>query len=99
MASTSNALTLRRCTQCKGERTFDSGFYLDKWYCSQRCMHDAGDQTSCDKWCGCTSYSKKRRRLREHRAEMRIIQEVIEAYGLEDEVQDLVIARTGNTGF
>lgn len=37
--------------------------------------------------------------LREHRAEMRIMQEVIEDHGLEDEVQDLVIAETGNTGF
>ena len=45
-----------------------------------------------------TGYSRKRRNLREHRVEMRIMQDVIEDHGLDDEVQERTIDETGNTG-
>ena len=69
------------------------------WYCNQACSHAAGDRTACYRGCGCTGYARKRRRLRAHREQMRIMQDVIEAYGLEDEVEDAIFEETGNTGF
>ena len=44
---------------------------------------------------GCTRYAKKRRMLREHRAEMRVTAD----NHLGDELQMRVIEETGNTGF
>ena len=37
--------------------------------------------------CGCTSYAKKRRLLRAHRVQMRVMTELIEEQGLEEELR------------
>ena len=46
-----------------------------------------------------TQYAKKRRRLREHRDEMRIMFDLIEEQGWEDELEERLIVETGNNGF
>ena len=79
----------RQCVKCKewkvpGDGT---GFYYGDWMCSSKCMHDAGDRSSCRTGkCSCTGFSIKRRRLREHRAEMRVMEMQIDsdARGLEE---------------
>jgi hypothetical protein len=53
----------------------------------------------CDWECGCTQYAKKRRLLRNHRTEMRIMQSIIGAHGLASELEEELLAETGNTGF
>ena len=49
--------------------------------------------------CSCTRYAKKRRLLRQHRVEMRIMSELIEEHGLDGELEERTIEETGNTGF
>eukprot|EP00969_Alexandrium_andersonii_P042186 1850718-Alexandrium_andersonii.AAC.1 len=56
----------------------------DVWYCSRVCAHAAGDRSACSRGCGCTGYARKRRRLREHRVEMRIMEDIIVHNGLDD---------------
>ena len=60
-----------------------SGFYNDQWMCSRECLHAAGDRTGCLVWdCPCTHYAKRRRCLRQHRAQMRIMDNFINDYGI-----------------
>jgi predicted hydrolase (HD superfamily) len=78
-----------------------SCFYMGQWKCSYRCLHDAGDFTSCGIpgfVCGCTGYAKKRRLLRRHRASMRVMEDVIAENGLEGEVER-ELEDTGNSKF
>ena len=57
-------------------------------YCSRKCCHDAGDRRHCRRGvCGCTAFAIKRRQLREHRQRMRIMEELIDDHGLEDELE------------
>ena len=83
----------RRCSQCGVQLpTPPAGQfnmrYLDQWVCSRECGHAAGDRSGCLAWdCGCTRYAKKRRLLREHRLQMRVMQQVIYDNQLEDEAQ------------
>jgi len=75
-------------------------FWRDVWYCSRVCAHAAGDRTACLGWeCGCTHYAKKRRLLRNHRENMRIMDDVIVDNGLEQELEHRLIEETGNTNF
>ena len=95
---------VKTCKQCGDEKDkYDKeplgGCWQDEWYCSQRCMHAAGDRNCCGKHCGCTKYSQKRRLLRKHRVEMRIMVDLIEEHGLDAELEERTIAETGNTGF
>ncbi len=91
---------LQRCSQCNKEKSNPGCFYLDKWYCSSRCRHDAGDRTACLRWdCGCTRYAKKRRLLRRHRDQMRIMDDFIRDQDLEDEMEERLIESTGDAGF
>ena len=53
----------------------------------------------CWRDCGCTGYAKKRRLLREHRRKMRVMDELIEDHGLEEELQERLVDETGNTNF
>ena len=46
-----------------------------------------------------TAYAKKRRWLREHRVEMRIMTDLVEEEGLEHELNERILAGTGNNGF
>lgn len=46
-----------------------------------------------------TEYAEKRRLLREHRAEMRLTQALLQGYGLLGALKDRIIQVTGNTGF
>ena len=47
----------------------------------------------------CTGYNKKRRSLREHRVNMRIMDDVIEDHGLAGELENRLVDETGNTNF
>ena len=49
--------------------------------------------------CGRTKYSKKRRLLRNHRTNMRIMNDIIEEHDLSDELEQRLIDETGNTNF
>ena len=53
----------------------------------------------CWRDCGCTGYAKKRRLLRQHRVEMRIMSELIEEHGLDEELEERVVEETGNNSF
>ena len=77
----------------------ESCSHLEQWMCSKKCNQAAEDRRLCGRDCGCTGYSKKRRLLREHRREMRVMVELIEEYGLEDELEERLIDETGNTNF
>ena len=48
--------------------------------------------------CGCTRYAKKRRALREHRIEMRIMTDVIHEHDLDEALEDRMTEETGNNG-
>ena len=52
--------------------------------CSRECEHAAGDRFDYLRWnCECTDYAKKRRLLREHRVNMRVMDDVILENGLD----------------
>ena len=90
----------RTCQQCHVLKPLPGCFWMDKWYCSNVCRHDAGDRTGCLGWeCGCTRYAKKRRLLRAHRIQMRIMEDLIDDNELQDELEDRMVEETGNTGF
>ena len=79
-------MTQRLCSQC-GETALPkdahSCFYKRAWVCSRVCLHAAGDRTCCHGWdCGCTKYAKKRRLLRQHRQQMRDMEDIIMLHGL-----------------
>ena len=67
--------------------------------CSRECGHAAGDRSACGVWCPCTAYAIKRRLLRQHRVQMRVMDDVIRQHRLEDDAEDAVVEETGNTGF
>ena len=93
---------MRICTQCGEEKGRGEGscFYLGRWMCSRRCRHDAGNRTACYGWnCGCTGYAKKRRLLRDHRRNMRVMDEVIKDNGLGQELMERMIEETGDSNF
>jgi hypothetical protein len=57
-------------------------------YCNTRCAHDAGDRSVCREGCGCTAYARKRRLLREHRAAMRVMRDLIEEARMADVLEE-----------
>ncbi len=74
--------------------------YPGQWVCSRECGHAAGDRSGCLRWnCGCTDYAKKWRLLREHRVNMRVMDDVILDNGLDEELEDRLVQETGNTNF
>ena len=81
------------CSQC-GRAVLRGYRWRDAWYCDKRCAHAAGDRSCCSGWdCGCTGYAKKRRLLRQHRAEMRVMDDVIDSAGLQEWVEEEGIDR------
>ena len=98
MSSSPQMRICSHCAELKPESA-RSCFYLDRWMCSRECIHAAGDRSACWQGCGCTRYSKKRRLLREHRRNMRVMDALIEDHGLEEELEDRMVAETGNTNF
>ena len=90
-------MALRVCSQCVARKPVgpESCFYLGQWFCSNRCRHDAGDRSGCYGW----EYSKKRRLLRDHRTNMRIMDGIIEENGLSSELEERLVDETGNTNF
>ena len=46
-----------------------------------------------------TGYAKKRRLLREHRRNMRIMDELVDEHGLSSELEERLVDETGNTNF
>ena len=74
--------------------------YLGQWVCSRECGHAAGNHSGCLRWnCGCTEYAKRRRLLRDHRVNMRIMDDVIFENGLDEELEDRLVQETGNANF
>ena len=74
--------------------------------CGYQCRHAAGDHSICNVLgcicgciCDCTGYAKKRRLLRRHRVNMRIMDQVISQSGLDEELADQIERATGNTNF
>ena len=47
----------------------------------------------------CSGYAIKRRLLRQHRLQMRVMDNVIRQHGVEEDAEALVVEETGNTGF
>ena len=87
------------CSQC-GSPLPAPRQYLGQWMCSRECSHAAGDRSGCLGWnCGCTAYAKMRRFLRDHRVNMRVMEELIFEEGLEEELEDRLVDFTGNTNF
>ena len=88
------------CAQCGKEVTTNPKYWIGKPYCTRECRHAAGDRSACLGWdCGCTKYAKKRRLLREHRNQMRIMDSLISDCNLRDELQERIENETDNTGF
>ena len=90
------------CGRCgrNGSDSLPGCRWRDVWFCSRVCSHAAGDHSACLGWdCGCTGYAKKRRLLRDHRAQMRIMQDIIDEHDLGWQMEEDVVAETGNTGF
>ena len=76
------------CGQCQ-EPIVSPCRYNDVDYCSSKCCHDAGDRNCCRPGvCGCTAFAIKRRQLRKHRQQMRVMQQLIADNDLEDELDD-----------
>ena len=74
--------------------------YQGQLVCSRQCGHAAGDRSGCLGWrCGCTGYAKKRRWLRGHRVNMRVMDDLIFQHGLSEELDDVLIQQTGNTNW
>ena len=89
------------CGMCGRPRSASvlGGWFMGDWYCSNACSHDAGDRSCCAPGCGCTGYTRLRRTLRAHREQMRVMEDLIDNHGLEDDMESELIAVTGNTGF
>jgi hypothetical protein len=87
------------CAQCQGPLPAQPYLVDGRLYCNTRCAHDAGDRTVCRAGCGCTGYARKRRRLREHRQQMRVMSDLIEEAQLGDVLEQRLIDETGNAGF
>ena len=88
------------CGRCSVGRDLPGLWWQNRWYCSALCSHAAGDRTACVGWnCGCTEYAKKRRLLRDHRTNMRIMDDMIFENGLQEELEDRLMRETGNVNF
>jgi hypothetical protein len=78
-------------------------FYKEQWVCgSPQCLHDAGYHRICsrsDVVCGCSRYAKKRRLLRNHRTNMRVMDMIIRRNGSEEELEDRLEQVTENSNF
>ena len=87
------------CSRCSVTSALPGLWWQNSWYCSAACSHAAGDRTACTQNCGCTGYAWKRRLLRDHRANMRIMEQLLDHHDLSEELDDLLIQHTGNTNF
>ena len=91
------AANLRQCSYCQHWKLVcdENRLWQAKWYCSSKCSHDAGDHEFCEEGCGCSGYAKKRRQLRSHRVEMRVMENLIKEEDLEEEMLDRICDETG----
>ena len=91
------AAELRQCSYCQHWKPVcdENRLWQAKWYCSSKCSHDAGDHEFCEEGCGCSGYAKKRRQLRSHRVEMRVMENLIKEEDLEEEMLDRICDETG----
>jgi hypothetical protein len=87
------------CAECRGPLPAQPCAWRGQLFCSTRCTHDAGDRNACRAGCGCTAYARKRRQLRKHREQMRVMEDIIAEAGLSHELEERMIEETGNTGF
>ena len=76
------AAELRKCSYCKHRKPVcdESRLSCGEFYCSY----------------GCTAYAKKRRLLRQHRENMRVMEDLIKEHGLDQELRDRLSEQTGN---
>ena len=87
-SSQSSEVDYITCTWCKKEKP-KFWVYNDNLYCSFDCAHNDGDRYMCRTgWCACTGYAIKSRRLREHREQMRVMDALIDAGGLGQQLED-----------
>ncbi len=89
------------CTWCRLEKPWSEmgwweGFNHGDWYCCRECSHNAGYHSL---HCPCTTYVKRRRYLREHREQMRVMQGIINENGLGGQCAERMVDDTGNTAF
>ena len=87
------------CAQCAAPLPAQPYLVDGRRYCNMRRAHDAGDRSVCRAGCGCTGYARKRRRLREHRQQMHVMNDIIDEAQLADVLEERLIEETGNTGF
>ena len=86
------------CSRCSVSSALPGLRWQNRWYCSAACSHADGDRSACTQDCGCTVYARRRRILRDHRYNMRIMEQLIDHNDLSEELDDMLI-RHGNTNF
>jgi hypothetical protein len=87
------------CAQCSEPLPAQPYRVGGQLYCNTRCAHAAGDRSVCRAGFGCTGYARKRRLLRQHRQQMRVMDDIIADAGLTHELEQRLVEETGNTGF
>ena len=76
------AAKLRQCGHCRSWKSVcDESRLWGGWF---YCSYD------------CTAYAKKRRLLRRHRENMRVMADLIQEHGLDQELEERLIEQTGN---
>ncbi len=96
---TTTATPTMICDWCRLERpwvemSWWDGWNPGVWHCCPACSHAAGFHHM---GCPCTPYVKRRRCLREHRAQMRVMQAIIDENNLQ--YSERVWWETGNNAF
>ena len=87
------------CGQCR-EPIVDACRWNDVDYCSSKCSHDAGDRNRCRPGkCGCTAFAIKRRQLRKHRQQMRVMQQMIWDNELAGDLRDVMKDELGSPDY
>ena len=87
------------CSHCGVPSALPGLWWRDRWYCCAVCSHAAGDRSACFDGCGCSRYARMRRMLRAHRAQMRIMETLLDHEDMSSELDDMLIEFTGNTMF
>ena len=81
------------CSRCSVSSALPGVQWARRWYCSAACAHADGDRSACTQDCGCTVYARRRRLLRDHRYNMRIMEGLIDQEDLSSELDDLLMRR------
>jgi hypothetical protein len=76
-----------------------SRLYAGNWYCCFACRHLAGDRSTCRSGCGCSRLARCRRRLRDHRAQMRVMEEYARSRRFRGGMIDAVQSSVGRMAY